>query len=76
MIHCKDVATALSTDQLDAQPRLRRAAMGFHLTVCRPCRAFRRQLAVLKTAASTMRNRYDEEAGPDFADRVHQRLLK
>jgi hypothetical protein len=74
MIGCKDVATLLSTDQLGAQPFWHRIEARFHLTMCPPCRRFRRQLALLRRTAATIHAQYDEEVGADFVDRVHEKL--
>jgi hypothetical protein len=75
MIGCKEVATLLSTDQLEAQSGWHRLAARVHLTVCQPCRRFRRQLALLRQTAATMEEHYDAEVGADFVDRVHEKLI-
>lgn len=76
MIGCRRVATLLSHDQLDAQPAWRRAIVRLHLSICAPCRAFRRQLGVIRQAASTVDEQYGAELGADFVNRLHDKLVR
>jgi hypothetical protein len=76
MIGCKEVATLLSTDQLGAQSGWRSFAARLHLTICRPCRGLARQLRLLRRAAATIDAQFDAEVGPDFVDRVHEKLAR
>ena len=76
MIRCKEVATLLSTDQLASQPVWRRVAVGIHLLMCRHCRRFARQIARLKQAAAELGTAFDAEVGPDFSQRVQEKLRR
>jgi hypothetical protein len=76
MIDCKDVATLLATDGLESQPVPHKLAARVHLTVCRSCRRFARQLTVMRQAAATVDAQYDAEVGTDFVERVHQKLTR
>lgn len=50
MLSCKEAAGLMSRE-CDARPTLaERLALRFHLSMCRGCRNFRRQLAFLRAA--------------------------
>jgi predicted anti-sigma-YlaC factor YlaD len=74
MIQCKEVAALLSTDQLLSQSAWRRLAVRVHLMMCRHCRRFARQLALLQQMALELGARFDAEAGSGFTRRVQNRL--
>ena len=74
MIRCKEVATLLSTDQVACQPVWRRAAIRVHLMMCRHCRRFARQLALLTHAAADLGAMFDAEIGADFPQRLQEKL--
>jgi len=76
MIRCKEVATLLSMDQLTTQSVWRRLAVRVHLMMCRHCRRFARQLALLQQMALELGARFDAEAGPGFTQRVQDRLAQ
>jgi hypothetical protein len=76
MIDCRDVATLLATDGLGSQSGWQKFAARLHLTVCRSCRRFARQLAVMRQAAATVDAQYDAEVGADFVERVHEKLTR
>lgn len=76
MIRCKAVATLLSTDQLERQPVWRRLAVRFHLMMCRHCRRFARQMALLKRAAVDLRATFDAELDADFIRRIQEKLRR
>ncbi len=73
MIRCKEVATLLSTDQHASQPVWRRMAVRVHLMMCRHCRRFARQIALLKQAAADLGATFDAEVGADFSQRVQEK---
>ena len=74
MIRCQEVATLLSTDQLASQTVWRRAGVRLHLMMCRHCRRFARQMALLKQAAADLAATFDAEVGADFPQRVREKL--
>ena len=76
MIRCKEVATLLSTDQLALAPIGRRLAVRVHLMMCRHCRRFARQIALLKQAAADLSATFDTEMGADFTQRVQETLRR
>jgi hypothetical protein len=76
MIRCKEVATLLSTDQLASQTVWRRTGVRLHLMMCRHCRRFARQIALLKLAAADLGATFDAEVGADFSQRMQEELLR
>ena len=66
MMTCKEVSTLVSMGDLaDASWRVK-LAVRLHLSMCRHCRAFRRQLEVLSKAARRLSASLDEELPKDF----------
>jgi hypothetical protein len=74
MIRCKEVATLLSTDRVASQSVSRRIAVRLHLMMCRHCRRFARQLALLKQAGANLCAKFDSEVSADFEQRLHGKL--
>lgn len=72
MISCKNVATLLMSDQLQAQSWWKRMEVRLHLAMCRFCSRLARQLEQLRSAAQGMSEK--EEADPNFEDRLIRRL--
>ena len=75
MINCRDVATLLETEQLAGEPLWRRLQVRLHLSMCRHCRALKRQIAQLGSAARRFRTRIEAEVDEkDLAERLSRRL--
>jgi hypothetical protein len=72
MISCKNVATLLMADQLQAQSWWRRMEVRLHLAMCRFCSRLARQIEQMRSA--TRRASEQEEADPGFEDRLIRRL--
>jgi hypothetical protein len=72
MISCKNVATLLMSDQLQAQSWRKRMEVRLHLAMCRFCSRLARQMEQLRSAARAMSQK--EEADPNFEDRLIRRL--
>jgi len=72
MISCKNVATLLMSDQLQAQSWWKRMEVRLHLAMCRFCSRLARQMEQLRSAARGMNEK--EEADPNFEDRLIRRL--
>jgi hypothetical protein len=72
MISCKNVATLLMSDQLQAQSWWKRMEVRLHLAMCRFCSRLARQMEQLRSAARAMSEK--EEADPNFEDRLIRRL--
>ena len=74
MMPCKQVATLLSTGDLERSSVRTRLAVRLHLAMCRHCRAFKRQIDGLGRLAGLVSRRYDEEPTPDFEAKIARRL--
>jgi hypothetical protein len=72
MISCKNVAKLLMSDQLQAQSWWKRMEVRLHLAMCRFCSRLARQMEQLHSAARGVSQQ--EEAAPDFEDRLIRRL--
>jgi len=72
MISCKNVATLLMSDQLQAQSWWKRMEVRLHLAMCRFCSRLARQVEQLRSAARGMSEK--KEADPNFEDRLIRRL--
>ena len=76
MITCEEVSTLISTDALQAQSAWRRMNVRLHLMMCRHCRRFARQVALLGRAARDLGAIYDAEMALDFEDRIRNRVRR
>lgn len=47
LLSCKEVSSAAARGEFAGAPPLARLRVGLHLLICRHCRRFRRQLALL-----------------------------
>ncbi len=73
MISCKNVATLLMSDQLQAQNWWRRMEVRLHLAMCGLCSRLARQMEQLRSAARRMSDR--DEADVGLEDRLIRRLF-
>jgi predicted anti-sigma-YlaC factor YlaD len=74
MMTCKEVSTLMSTGGLDAARWSVRLAVRLHLSMCRHCRAFKRQLESLASAARMLSASRDAELPKDFETTLLQSL--
>jgi hypothetical protein len=72
MISCKNVATLLMSDQLQAQSRWKRMEVRLHLAMCRLCSRLARQVEQMRSAVRRMSDR--DEADPGLEERLIRRL--
>lgn len=72
MISCKNVATLLMSDQLQAQSRWKRMEVRLHLAMCRLCSRLARQLEQMRSAAR--RTGDQDAADPGLEERLIRRL--
>lgn len=72
MISCREVATALMSDELRVLPWRRRIAIRLHLALCGACSRLARQLAGLRAAARTMAG--ENTSSPGFEERLVRKL--
>jgi predicted anti-sigma-YlaC factor YlaD len=66
MMTCKEVSTLMSTGGLDDARWSVRLAVRLHLSMCRHCRAFKRQLEALGKAARALAASREAELPKDF----------
>ncbi len=76
MMTCKEVATLLSTGELDHASWLRRLAVRLHLAMCDRCAAFKRQLDAMARAAAALGRRLEADAPADLEARVVDRVTR
>jgi hypothetical protein len=70
MISCKNVAELLTSDQLQAQPWMKRMEVRLHLAMCDLCSRLARQLEQLRAGAKQLREQYEADGG------LEERLLR
>lgn len=70
MMTCKEVSTLMSTGGLDGARWSVRLAVRLHLSMCRHCRAFKRQLEALTNAARAVAASREAELPKDFEVRL------
>jgi predicted anti-sigma-YlaC factor YlaD len=66
MMTCKEVSTLMSAGGLDGARWSVRLAVRLHLSMCRHCRAFKRQLEALASAARTLSASCEADLPTDF----------
>ncbi|MGE0451381.1 MAG: hypothetical protein AB7Q29_17550 [Vicinamibacterales bacterium] len=71
---CRDVATLLSASAMDDAPLRTRLGVWLHLSMCRHCRAFKRQLESLARATRSLAISRDAELPEDFEATLTERL--
>ena len=76
MMTCKDVSTLISTGQLAEAPLLRRISVRVHLAMCRPCRAFLRQIQAVARSARSAATVVEAEPSAEFESRMTERLRR
>jgi predicted anti-sigma-YlaC factor YlaD len=76
MMTCQEVSTLMSTGDLPRASLTCRLGVGFHLAMCRHCRAFRRQLEAIGRAARALSATFEAEPPTAFEADMVQRLLR
>ena len=66
MMTCKEVSTLVSMDEVARAPVTTRMGVWMHLTMCRHCRAFRRQMALMGRAARLVVAAFEREPSAGF----------
>ncbi len=74
MMTCKEVSTLVSSDEVATAPIATRMAVWMHLAMCRHCRAFRRQMALIHRAARVVGTAFDREPSAGFENKILDRL--
>ena len=73
MMSCREVSTYVSKGELPGAPLLRRAEAWLHLTMCRYCRRFWKQIRTVDRGMQAAIERMGQEAPADFEERVARR---
>ena len=81
MPSCREVARAVSSDELSELPLRRRLLMRWHLFICRDCLRYSRQIAAIGRAARALgldvRTEADvEEIGPERLELLEATILE
>lgn len=76
MMTCKQAAMLMSTGVLDEAPLRTRLALRLHLSMCRHCRAFKRQIESLAKVGRALSSSQASEPPGDFEARLVERLTK
>ena len=76
MMTCKEVSTLMSTGGLYGARWGVRLAVRLHLSMCRHCRAFKRQLEALTNAARAMAVSREAELPKDFEVRLAESVKR
>ncbi len=74
MMTCKEVSTLMSKGGLVDAPLRVRLAVRLHLSMCRHCRAFKRQLEALANTARTLSASLEAEPPKDFEATLSESL--
>ena len=74
MMTCKEVSTLVSMDEVATGPIATRIGVWMHLAMCRHCRAFRRQMALIGRAARLVAIAFDREPAGTFEGSIIDRL--
>lgn len=75
MPSCKEVATAVSSGEIENAGFFRRLAIRFHLWICQPCRTYIRQMEQIGNAARRALGHVGagDESLSSFEERVIER---
>jgi predicted anti-sigma-YlaC factor YlaD len=74
MMTCKQVSTLVSRGEVASAPVSTRMGVWMHLAMCRHCRAFRRQLALIGRAARLVAAAFEREPSAGFEGRILDHL--
>jgi len=76
MMTCKEVSTLMSTGGLDDARWGVQIAVRLHVSMCRHCRAFKRQLEALAQSSRTLSALLDAELPRDFEATLSESLKR
>ncbi len=74
MMTCKEVSALVSMGDVESAPSARRMGVWMHLAMCRHCRAFRRQMALIGRAARLVATAFEREPSATFEGRILDHL--
>ena len=70
MMTCKEVSTLVSMGEIVSAPMSTRMGVWMHLAMCRHCRAFQRQMALIGRAARLVAAAFEREPSAGFEGRI------
>jgi hypothetical protein len=73
MVDCKEVATAVSSGEIESAGFFRKLAIRFHLWMCDPCRIYVRQMRQMGEAA---RRAFGAGAAEDTSSELEATVLE
>jgi hypothetical protein len=76
MMTCKEVSILLSSARVEDATWRTRLAIWLHLSLCRHCRMFKRQLDTLTGAARSLSTENDAELADDFEAKLSTKLTR
>ena len=74
MMTCKEVSTLVSMGDVESAPLARRMGVWMHLAMCRHCRAFRREMALIGRVTRLVATAFEREPSGSFEDRILHHL--
>jgi len=74
MMTCKEVSILVSRGEVANASTVTRIGAWMHLAMCRHCRAFRRQMALIGRAARLVGAAFEHEPSASFEDRILHHL--
>ncbi len=74
MMTCKEVSTRVSMGEAANAPMVTRIGVWLHVAMCRHCRAFRRQMALIGRAARLVATAFEREPSTAFEGRILDHL--
>lgn len=70
MMTCREVSSLVSKGDIESASIARRMAVWLHLAMCRHCRAFRRQMALIGRASRLVGEAFAGEPSPGFEGKI------
>ena len=74
MMTCKEVSTLVSMGEVEHAPWRMRIGVWMHLAMCRHCRAFRREMALIGRVTRLVATAFEREPSGSFEDRILHHL--
>lgn len=74
MMTCKDVSTLVSSGEVANAPMATRIRVWMHVAMCRHCRAFRRQMVLIRRSALLVATVFEREPSAGFERRILDHL--
>lgn len=76
MMTCKQAAMLMSTGEAETSSWRTRLTLWMHVSMCRHCRAFKRQLDMLANVGRALSTSHGSEPPSDFEAKLAERLAE